>query len=38
MVKIPTIAQREQYSYGPYTVPYGPYGPFSKNITKKAAI
>jgi hypothetical protein len=32
MVKIPTVAQCEQYSYGPY----GPYELFPKTKIKKA--
>jgi hypothetical protein len=36
MAKIPTIMQHEQYPYGSYTVPYGPYRLFSKTMIKKA--
>jgi hypothetical protein len=35
MAKISTVAQHEQYPYGPYTVPYGPYELFLETRIKK---
>jgi hypothetical protein len=35
MVKVLTVMQHEQYPYGSYTVPYGPYELFQETIIKK---